>query len=400
MLTKDLLRHRRRGDKVYPGFISPRDPNLLAAAEILLGAFGEAPGQEMAALEEELEGIATGPKEIIAGLTKLLFDQCAFVEDDGTAEDFRWKIFQTAEKLRAEQEFSSREEFESVLGLALGHDSTDLKSRLYVDLPEHRKILSFECISPEALLHRYNCALVQGLLLRSAKVEIKAKKLTLAAKRRFFRALKFSRLLSLVDTEGSDSALMVQLSGPLSLFQQAQTYGMRIANFFPYVLHLDNWELEAEVKLGERHLILSLNQDCGIQSHYQKRDPYVPPELSACLNQFNDTHQGAQLALAEAFVNIGRESYCFPDLMVTYKDSGRQVNFELFHRWHAGQLKGRLSALEKNPVMDLRLGVCKSLSKDGEVGPYLERSEWFQKYGFFFRDFPTANNLWQALKGV
>jgi hypothetical protein len=147
-------------------------------------------------------------------------------------------------------------------------------------------------------------------------------------------------------------------------------------------------------------LILSLNQECGIQSHYQKRDPYVPPELTACLNQFNDTHQGAQLALAEAFVHIGRESYCFPDLMVTYKDSGRQVNFELFHRWHAGQLKGRLTALEKNPVMDLRLGVCKSLSKDGDVGPYLERSEWFQKYGFFFRDFPTATNLWQALKDV
>ena len=399
MLTKDLLRYRRRSDKIHPGFVSPFDPTLLSAAEALIGAFEEAPGQEVSDLEDELEGVSVGPKDILDGLKKLLFDRCGFVEDDGTAEGFRWNIFQTAERLRAEQEFASRGDFEAVLALALGHDATDLKAKLYVDLPEHRKILSFDKIAPGALLHRYNCALVQGLLIRSSKVEIKAKGLTLAAKRRFFRALKFSRLLSLVDTSEKDSSLSVELSGPLSLFQQAQTYGMRIANFFPYVLHLDTWQLTADVKLGDKHLRLSLDETSEIDSHYEKRDPYVPAELSACLDLFNQNHRGAQASLAESFVNIGRESYCFPDLSVTYLDSGRRVDFELFHRWHAGQLKGRLVALSKNPTSDLRLGVCKSLAKDPEVATHLENSKWFQKNGFLFRDFPTSANLWASLQG-
>lgn len=398
MLTKDLLRYRRRADKILLGFVSPCDPTLLAGAEALIATFETAIGQEMAELEEELEGMTVGPKEIIAGLQKLLFDRCSFMEDDGTAEDFRWKIFQTAEKLRAEQEFVSRGDFEAVLGVALGHDATDLKAKLYVDLPEHRKILTFERLTPEALLHRYNCALVQGLLLRSSKVEITARELTVASKRRFFRALKFSRLLSVVDSSEGESRLTVELSGPLSLFQQAQTYGMRIANFFPYVLHLDHWQLKADVKIGDRLLHLSLDQDCEIDSHYEKRDPYIPPELSACLAQFNQTHPGAQALLAESFIHIGRESYCFPDLSVAFRDSGRQVEFELFHRWHAGQLKGRLAALGRNPIKDLRIGVCKSLAKDAEVAAALAESTWFQKNGFYFRDFPTSTNVWTALQ--
>ena len=56
---------------------------------------------------------------------------------------------------------------------------------LYSDLPEHRKILSFEVLAPEALLHRYNCAQIQGLILRSSNSRVA--RFAPEARRRFRR---------------------------------------------------------------------------------------------------------------------------------------------------------------------------------------------------------------------
>lgn len=403
MLTKDHLRVRRRANKIFPQFIEPDAPEMVEGSKVLIELFEESAGLTLGDLEDAIEDLGLSPPmplEVVGGLTKLCMDRLELREDDGSSEEFRWQILEKAEALRHSSEVLDQKDFEMRLAQAVDLDIDTIRERLYHDLPENRSVLGWKTIDGEALLHRWNCAQVQGLLLRSAHVKINIPKISISQKRVLLRQLKFHRLLSIVEEGGNKPKdhddFEIELSGPLSLFDQGQNYGLRIANFFPHILHFSTYKLDAKVKWQNEYYELSLNQKSGIRSHYKYKDSYIPEELTACLNLFNQRHPGVKADVGEKFVHIGRESYCFPDITLTYLDTFREVQVELFHRWHTSQLRSRLEALSRNAVTDLKIGVCKSLSK--ELGTEVAASEWFKTHGFWFRDFPTAQNLSQLLK--
>jgi hypothetical protein len=97
------------------------------------------------------------------------------------------------------------------------------------------------------------------------------------------------------------------------------------------------------------------------------------------------------------FIKTQKQEIVFPDLNFQNK-KGEILHLELFHRWHRGVLLKRLEFCEANPGLPLLLGVDRSLLK-GELPQLLENSEYFQKKGFLFRDFPgvsTVNKLLNA----
>jgi predicted nuclease of restriction endonuclease-like RecB superfamily len=397
MLTKDQLRVRRRGNRLYPQFCDTKDQELLDTASVLVEAVEDSIGLSVGSLEETLDDLNLEPESVVLGLKKLLMDRLEVCEDDGSTEEFRWQILRKAEELRLHGDYDSSEDFEEMVARSVGLEAEAIRERFYGDLPENKTILGFSSIKPDALLHRWNCAQVQGLLLRALHVRMSVGPLTLAEKRGFFRQLKFYRLLSQVDSipvtsdDGKLSPLVVHLSGPMSLFDQAQNYGLRIAQFYPHVLHFERYSIEADIKWNNEVYEFKIDQSCGIKSHYKQKEPYVPPELLACLESFNDKNRGVNASAGDAFVHIGRESYCFPDLTLTYKDTGRQIHVELFHRWHIQQLKQRIEALGKNPIENYRIGVCRSLQNQIDDG--VKSSPFFQKQSFWFRDFPSAKSL-------
>ena len=397
MLTKDLLRYRFRADRVLPSFIECKDQELLGLAQVIVDTFSAAAGMELGDIEEQLSDLGLPPSPVKAGLEKLAFDRCEYAEADGTAEELRWKIFAAAEYQRKNGAWPTREACAGAVAQEFGDSLEKLQEKLYADVPEHRKLQSFKKITNEMLLHRFNCAQVQGLLLRSSWITITATGIPITAKRKFFRALKFHQLLALVSDHVDQSDLRISLSGPLSIFQESQTYGMRIANFFPNVLNLPNWELKAELTIDGRKVDLELTDKCGIKSHYDNNSPYFPPEILICLNTFNDSHPGFHAEGGKSFVHLGQQSYCFPDITVTCDDLKTEVHFELFHRWHAGQLEGRLKVLESSNVANLRIGVCRSLARTSEIKSILDQSAFFSTRGFVFRDFPIAEHLWKVL---
>lgn len=397
MLTKDLLRYRFRAEKVMPTLIDPKSEELLGMAQTIVDAFTNAQGLEQGELEEQLEELGLPASPIKAGLEKLSLDRCEFAENDGAAEERRWEVFTAAERMRREGSFATHQVYAESVALEVGTNLQDLQNSLYSDLPEHRKLKAFKSISPEMLLHRLNCAQVQGLLLRSTWITISSKNVTIEAKRKFFRALKFHQLLSLVSDHGDDGAIHISLSGPLSIFQEAQVYGNRVANFFPHVLHLANWHLRAELTIDGKKVELSLSEKCGIKSHYENSGGYIPPELLICLDTFNEKYGDWHAEPGKSFIHLGQQSYCFPDITVKQKSTNNEVHFELFHRWHAGQLENRLKVLEESDIMNLRIGVCRSLTKSAEVKIFLENCRFFTKSGFVFKDFPTSEHLWKTL---
>jgi predicted nuclease of restriction endonuclease-like RecB superfamily len=86
------------------------------------------------------------------------------------------------------------------------------------------------------------------------------------------------------------------------------------------------------------------------------------------------------------------ESLCFPDYLLTH-NSGKKVALELFHTWHAAPLRNRLQQLDEQNEFPLLIGVNRSLLKNTELVEQIESSPYFSRFGFYFREVPTAAKI-------
>ena len=333
---------------------------------------------------------------LLPAFKKLLLDRCDEIEEDGIIAERRSDLLAASEKLRRGADFNTLAEFHSAMVSHVGEDLASMQERLYADLPEFRKIKTFEELTPTALLHRYNCAQIQGLLLVAQEVEVRVVEANLAEKRKFFRCLKFQRLLSntVIDEGAKDT--VCKLSGPLKIFQNSQSYGMRLAQFFPYILQMPKWQFVAEVKIGGKILTLEFDHRIGIESHYKKFTPFVPPELTAFISAFNERQGPFSATLGEDFLALGQQSYCFPDVTFTGAD-GRKIHLEIFHRWHVGQLANRLKVLATTSKQPLVIGVAQDVASGKDAAPMIAESAWFSVHGFIFKNLPTPKSVQQVL---
>jgi predicted nuclease of restriction endonuclease-like RecB superfamily len=378
--------------------VAPDDAAALATGRELVALFESGTDKmTVGELEEAIDqSSATGP--LVAPLSKLLFDGCDEEQPSDELESVRWNALLAAEALRRSEAPATAEAFQVQLGQRLARDFESVRSSLYADLPAYRRVTGFKTTTAEALIARYNVAQIQGLLLRARKMTVKVKQATLGERRELFRQVKFHRLMVDVLQPGTDGGVLeLELGGPLSLFEQASSYGLRLASFFPHVLHLPQFEVTAEVHIKRKDLTLKVDQKLGLKSHYTKQTRHVPEELTAFVETFNARSKTWQVAPGAEFVHIGRQSYCFPDLTIT-GTQGERRHVELFHKWHAGQLAGRLQAVAAGGVSDLLIGVAKGLAQREEVAAALAGSGWFAKFGFVFSEFPTPRTLLAALE--
>lgn len=380
MLTKDHLKVRIKDGRAVPLLLKGDDAAALRAADEMLAAFEGASGQTLGDLEETTAALASTP--VAAAFRKLLLDRCDTHDAEDSIEDRRWQWLLAAQNLR--KAHAQRDDFAKAVADELGDVAA-----LYADLPHCRRIDTYDPIPAPTLFALYNVGQVQGLLLTAREIVLTLAGATLAEKRFLFRQIRFHRLLAEVVVGDDDKSLVVRLDGPLSLFDHSPGYGLRLATFFPNVLALAKWKLEATVKVKQREVTLKLDEKSGLIDPRGRTTPHVPAELTSFVEAFNGRMSGSWNATpGEEFVHLGRQSYCFPDVTITSL-KGAKIHLELFHKWHAGQLAGRLQALETSSVSNLRLGVAKELAKQEKVAASLQASSWFAKYGFLFSEFPT-----------
>ncbi len=403
MLTKDLIRYNIKDDRIYPAFIDPEDADMLQVAEELLTVCKSAGGStraELLAATRPIIDAAPFSAIIARGLEKLLLDR---IEFDTTAKeeliDYRREVFARSSRWLLQENFRDYSAYQQQMETAFGQPAAEVAARLYSDLPDFQKVTHFKAISAGRLLHRYNAALVQALLLRCSELQLTVRKSPAATLRQLFKYLRFRQLLATIRKD-ADGQFLITVDGPLNLFYKTQKYGLNLALFFPAVLHQPVWQLTAQIRFKNRRSHrLQLDETCGLQPYSHQFLAYVPEEIRFFQEMFNQKVAHWQLAPADTFVALEGESYCFPDFLLRHA-SGKTVALELFHPWHASHLSARLQQLAEVPAPPLLLGVAKVLLKDKLLAATVAASPYFAQWGFVFREMPTVDKILPLLEKI
>ena len=402
MLTKDLIRYKILKGKFTPSFIRVDNTILLKLASGLVALFSNSAGlsrEELLEQSAQIRESSSIGNLVARGLEKLLLDRTEFdtIGDDDLPA-FRENIFTESNRLLNSDQPISFESYRSQLEQGNDHSLAVIQERLFGDLPMHQKIIRFKSIQAEKLLHRYNCAQVQGLLIHSSELRVYLPKSRTGSLRQLFKHLRFQQLLATI--KRSEAGYEIVIDGPLNLFYQTKKYGLSLALFFPGVLSQPAWRIEADVQMGRRKKgRLTLDERSGLKPYNVRYLDFIPKEIELLKTSFEAETSEWQIRAAEDFYPLPGDKYCFPDFELIHS-SGEYFALELFHQWHSSQLKDRLDSLERQPTSNLLIGVATKLAKDKQTESIVKNSNWFNTYGFTFREIPSAKKLKTLLKSL
>lgn len=355
MLTSDQLRIRRSGEQLTPRFLKGKvKRRLLPIATDLVAAVEAGRGERREEVEAHLSAVEHGPQDrvVVAGLTKLLMDRCDFAVPEGVdPAELREALFSTAASQRTglgPKETFDRQAVLAQTAEALGTTPEAIEARLFADLRANEVLLSFRPISAEALLDRYDVALVQGVLLRATRVTVALQGEKPGHVRQLFRSARFHGLLHRVKRHGDDSWI-VELDGPMSLFSAVQKYGLELAKFLPAVLRCTRWRLRAEVLWGKRkeRCVLELGHDAGLTPR-DRRITGVAPELAGFVAGFERLDSAWDVAENDEIIALPGEAVCVPDLIFTHRQTGEEVFLEAFGFWSRQAVWQRIETLQRS----------------------------------------------------
>lgn len=410
MLTKDLIRCRLERGRLKPNFISTDDPVALALAADILAPYRLPDGPRRSEIDEMTEPVIKGAQDLIfaKGLKKIIDDQAEFAaggEIDYPSE--RRRLFVLAAGILREPARLGEDEYRQRLTAAAAGHPLLAEDSLYADLPENDRLRAFHDLTPRQLLERYNCSLVQGLLLRAGQMDLVVHAGDASRLRRLFKYLKFFRLLCRLyqdeDGEAVNPAvdkIRVAIEGPAGIFAESKRYGLQLACFFPAVCAMPRWRIRAELEWKGQCRELLLDESSGLVSHYHHFTAYVPDEIQLFHRHFAETVTAWKIVTHTPFLAGPGNELIFPDL--SFENSAAELyHLELFHRWHAGPLQERLCYLDQRSELPLLIGVDRALCKQHpDLQKQLEQRPWFASRGFLFRDYPTVEKTLKCLENA
>ena len=411
MLTGDLIRVKVSKERILPLYLNRESAQWLEAAESLLAIFREGVGMTRGEIEGEIDELFGGGGKatlVHRGLAKVLEDGAEFeVVADVPPDVIREKVFTAAaehrkalaqahpgdgnplpEAGRGPRPAFRRDEVLEGVAKELNVEPKTLIDGLFADLRDENRMLSFQDMTAQRLLDRYNVALAQTVLLRSVRVAVDVRNESPARYRQLFRRLKFHRLLYRVGGSMKEGYTF-HIDGPLSLFSATTRYGLQMALFLPTLLRCRDFRLDAELRWGPKRDPRSFHVDAnvGLVPHTADDGVYVPPEIPAFAERFRQVAPAWELTETTDIVELGREGVWVPDYRAVHKKTGVDAFVEVVGFWKKGTLDRLLDQLPRLGPARYVLVVSEKLKVDEDAleklpGPIL-----------WFKEIPSAPEL-------
>ena len=374
MITGPLLRARCTRDEVAPALVDPASPRYREAADALVEEAREAVAQRLtrgeleARIEERIVGNRVDHK-LLRGLARVLTDPCEFdTRAPLPPAELRARLFAQGPVPRQPDLAGVRAAATAFAALAreLGCEAEAVERGLFADLRENQVLLSCPVQSGEWLLHRYNAALVQGLLLHASELRIALPEPDPKRLRQLFRHVKFHQLMHAIRPEGA--GYLLTLDGPASLFSLSTRYGMALARFFPaLLLQPGPWRMEAELRYRRLHRPMRLTHEAGLVSHLPDHGTWVSREEEWFEERFRALDSGWELERGGDLLPLGGEAVLVPDFRL--RRDGRVAYVEIVGVWRRGYLERRQELLRRHRHPELILCVSRALLGERGAAP-------------------------------
>lgn len=397
MLTRDLVRYKVVEGAVEPHLLRPT-PAIRSLAEAVLAHWSGGIGETRQVLDDSAAPVLHRARSLVVarGLQKLVVDACRFDEPTAGADD-RWAVL-TASALALAHPAASAAAHVADVATSLERDAAAIGERLYADLPHLARLQSAPEWSPEGLIERYNRALVQGLLLGAERLTVEVRDADTGRRRQLLKALRFQRLLAEVAIDRA-GVLAMTISGPGSVLDQANRYGLQLANFLPALACATDWDAAAQIRLPreKRRLSLRVGSDTGLigETRFLGHVPEELSDLGAVLGQRLD---GWAVDLQPGLLPLPSGELVVPDLGLV-DEQRRSLAVECFHRWHAAPLRRRLQQVSEGHAPGLILAVDRALLKKADAADLADHPMLAER-GCLFSSFPTPRPLLGAIKAA
>ncbi|MFO0616849.1 MAG: DUF790 family protein [Polyangiaceae bacterium] len=373
MLTSDLVRARRVAGALKVQFLdSAARARLGPVADAYVKAYASLVGETRTTVDAALAAVEVSARDrpVALGLAKLCEDRAEFEAPGGLdPEVVREELFTraaAAHRASTARSRFAREPIVRATAESMGVSSDDVERAMFADLRDNQRLTRFDALSVEELLDRYDVGLVQALLLRATYVELEAIAAPAAAVRRIFRAARFFGLL--YAARPTARGTLFRFDGPLSLFEAAQKYGIKLAMFFPRILELPEFALTAEIRYGAAREVtmLRLDHTAGLKGRAPAREP-ERPEITALVEAFDALGSKWKIKRAPKPIAIPGEALVAPDLAFTHEATGEEVLFELFGFWSRAAVFQRIETIQRGFPGRILLAVGKQLRVSPEL---------------------------------
>jgi len=372
MLPTDLLNHRYSGETVVPKRL-PLDESCLALAREAIACFVAHRGKTQGELDDRLQAWEGDSPDyrVRRGLAHLLRNGFATFEIVSPLEPvlLRDRVFAAAATAPPlpQRRSPTLAQVAAQLSRELEREvvPADIERGLYADLQENRILTEFEPPEPEALLHRYNLAQVQGIFYRASQVTLHAHRNVPGEYKLLFRYLKLFQVMFYIEGD-ADCGFTLTLDGPASLFKPSTRYGLAFAKMLPALLHVTRWSLTATLHSRdpysgqERSGRFSLDDTCDLVSHYPPGKPYDSMIEESFAKQWAKAKTDWRLEREVDLIPIPG-SVIIPDFRLVHPD-GRAVLLEIVGYWRPEYLQRKFSQVRRSAVDNLILAVSERLN--------------------------------------
>lgn len=360
MLPTNLLRIRRRQDKIMPVY-AEIDKSNLEMANLLVSLYSEHIGKKKGLLNEAVSELETLGYDyrFVRGLAVILDRRSHLVSKTIVDPlEARRKIFQSASENGNPTSTEEKLKILTQIAKDLKISVEELNESFYGDLDDEMTMENFEPMTPEEMLKQYNLSLTQTLLFNATELSFTAS----GNWQKIFRQIKWLGLIYSI-TKGEPD-YWIKVDGPTSLFKLTKRYGTSLSKLLPAIFNNKYWRLQAKIvsRLNKNRLfdfeIDSLVYDRYIKHGVEEEtfDSGVEEEFA---NEFKIFAADWKLIREPGPLPVGNH-VMIPDFLM--KKDGLNIYLEIVGFWTPEYLDNKMWKLSMVKDVDMIVAVDKRLA--------------------------------------
>ncbi|MEM4058154.1 MAG: DUF790 family protein [Thermoplasmata archaeon] len=332
--TALMMFRKSRAGTIRPIFITAENTDYCIR---VLDLFKTSINSKRSEIEDRLKILelkSQNPK-FIKGLALLLFRYSDFERSSTLdSEQVREAIFREAQTpaVAPEQKYEILERVAKTYNVS----AHDIEEAMYADKESEYVLKKVYDADPDMLAKQFNLEQLETIVLKSVELKISEVKNWSM----IYRKMKSLGLLYIIDHENA-----IIVNGPISVLEQTERYGARLALLLRYLVNMHEWRIDAKIVLKDsskekKEYLLSLNSSVSYYLPLAKIEEPKVPDLKYRIDKAEPVIIDGQVYIADysveiqgtkVYIDISRPIYMDKNKKIKELMRINHINWEIFY---------------------------------------------------------------------